>query len=92
MLLAGSWKAKIGYSHVLLQYGKTDSIMAGEMAFILEAVEGRRGEGVRERAFRIFWWIVSVGGVGIMLGTICGLWVAGGELGGGWWAVWGCLY
>jgi MFS family permease len=52
--------------------------MAGEMALILEAVEGRRGEGVRERAFRIFWWIVGLGGVGITLGTICGLWVAGG--------------
>jgi PAS domain S-box-containing protein len=52
--------------------------MAGEMALILEAVEGRRGEGVRERAFRAFWWIVGVGGVGITLGTICGLWTAGG--------------
>jgi len=30
LLLAGSWKAKIGYSHVLLRYGKADSIMCAE--------------------------------------------------------------
>ncbi len=52
--------------------------MAAEMALILEAMEGRRGEGGRQRVLRGFWWLVGLSLVGIVLGIGYGLWVSQG--------------
>jgi PAS domain S-box-containing protein len=52
--------------------------MAAEMALILEAVEGKRGEGVRGRALKGFWGLVVLSGIGVLLGVGYGFWASEG--------------
>jgi len=52
--------------------------MAAEMALILEAVEGKRGEGVRGRALKGFWGLVVLSGIGVLLGMGYGFWASEG--------------